>query len=65
MLGIGAISSVVHFIIQPQNKDILLLIRESLFPLLFALILYVIMNIIHQTQPSQTAKMTRRIYKKL
>ncbi len=65
MLGIGAISSVVHFIIQPQNKDILLLIRESLFPLLFALILYIIMNILHQTQQSQTAKTQEEFIKTL
>ena len=56
ILGIGAISSVVHFITYTQNTDVLLLIKESLFPLLLAFILYVIMNILHQTQQSQIAK---------
>ena len=56
MLGIGAIGSIVHFIIHTQNTDIVLLVKESLFPFLFALILYVIMNILHQTQQSQLAK---------
>lgn len=65
MLGTGAISSVLHFIIHTQNTNILLLVRESLFPLLFALILYVIMNILHQTQQSQLAKTQEEFIKVL
>ncbi len=56
MIGIGAISSVVHFIIAPDTSDIILLLRESFFPLLVALILYIVMNILHQTQQSQNAR---------
>jgi len=56
MIGIGAISSVVHFIIQPDTGDIVLLLRESLFPLLVSLLLYIVLNIMHQTQQSQNAR---------
>jgi len=54
MLGIGALSSVLHMIIHPELTDLLLIMRESLFPFLVSLILYLIMNIIHQTEVSQT-----------
>ncbi len=56
MLGIGAISSVVHFIIQPDTSDVIHLLRESLFPLLVAMLLFIVMNILHQTQESETAR---------
>lgn len=56
MIGIGAISSVVHFITHPDTSDTILLIRESLFPLLVALLLYIVMNILHQTQESEHSK---------
>lgn len=65
MLGIGAISSLVHFIIHPDTQDILLLLRESLFPLLVALLLYIVMNILHQTQESENAKSQAQIAKTL
>lgn len=53
MIGIGAISSVVHFIIHPEATDALLILRESFLPLLVALLLYIVMNIMHQTKQSQ------------
>jgi len=56
MIGIGAISSVVHFIIQPDTSDVILLLRESFFPLLVSLLLYIVMNILHQTQQSENAR---------
>ncbi len=56
IVGIGIISSIIHFIVHTQNTNLLLLVRESLFPLLFAFVLYIIMNILHQTQRSQQAK---------
>lgn len=65
MLGIGVIGSVVHFIIHTQNPDILLLVRESFVPFLVALILYVIMNILHQTQQSELAKIQEEFIKVL
>lgn len=56
MVGIGAISSVVHFIIHPDAADVILLLRESFFPLLVALLLYIVMNILHQTQQSENSR---------
>ena len=56
MIGIGAISSVVHFIIQPDVTDVVLLLRESFFPLLVSLFLYIVMNILHQTQQREHSR---------
>ncbi len=56
MVGVGAISSVVHFIIHPEHTNVVLLLRESFFPLLVALLLYLVLNILHQTQQSESAR---------
>lgn len=56
MIGIGAIASLVHFIIHPDTTNVVLLIRESIFPFLVALFLYIVMNILHQTQVSQNSR---------
>lgn len=56
MIGIGAIASLIHFIIHPENKDLLLLTRESVFPFLVALFLYILITILHQNQLSQNDK---------
>ena len=56
MIGIGAISSVVHFIIHPETVDTLLILKESFLPLLVSLLLYIVMNILHQTQQSNQSK---------
>ncbi len=56
MIAIGTIATLVHFIIHPDPSDIILLIRESLIPLLVAIILYIVMNILNQTKESQNAK---------
>ena len=53
MIGIGVISSVAHFITHPEHQDFVLLLRESSFPLLISLLLYVVMNIMHQTVESE------------
>ena len=53
MIVIGVVGSIVHFILHPQSSDILLLLRESLFPLLVSLLLYIMMNIMEQTVRSQ------------
>jgi hypothetical protein len=52
MIGIGVISSVVHFMTHPENQDLVVILRESSFALLVALLLYVIMNVMHQTVES-------------
>jgi len=56
MIGIGTISSVVHFITHPEATDSLLILKESFVPLLVSLLLYIVMNILHQTQQSQQRK---------
>ncbi|MDQ1268236.1 MAG: methyl-accepting chemotaxis protein [Campylobacterota bacterium] len=56
MLGIGAISATLHFITHPEVTDTLLILKESLFPILVSLILYIVMNIMHQTQQSEHSK---------
>lgn len=57
MIGIGFIASIVHFIIHPEVVNILMLVRESLFPLLVSLLLYIVMNIMHQTQEKEHDKL--------
>lgn len=54
ILGAGAISSFIHFIIHPEITDMALLLRESFFPLLIALFFYIVMNILHQTQRTES-----------
>lgn len=56
MVAIGGIGSVVHFILYPDATNTILLIRESLLPLLVSLLLFIIMNIMHQTQQSENAR---------
>ena len=56
MVGIGLISSIVHFIIHPETQNIVMLLRESFFSLLVALLLYIVMNIMHQTQEKENDK---------
>jgi len=56
MLGIGAISAVIHFIIHPESLDMFMALKESFIPILTSLILYIVMNILHQTQQSEQAK---------
>jgi len=65
MIGIGSIATLVHFIIHPESTDILLITRESLFPLLVSLLLYIVMNILHQTQLSQSARTQEEFVKVL
>ena len=65
MIGIGAISSVVHFIIHPEVTDTLLILRESFFPLLVSLLLYIVMNILHQTQQTIQARTQHEFTKEL
>jgi len=56
IIVIGAIGGVVHFILHPDTGDVILLLRESFIPFLVGLLLYIIMNIMHQTQESQSAR---------
>ncbi len=65
MIGIGTISSVVHFMIHPEVTDTLLILRESFFPLLVSLLLYIVMNILHQTQQSMISRTQHEFTKEL
>ncbi len=65
MIGIGAIASLIHFIIHPDTTNVILLLRESIFPLLVALLLYIVMNILHQTQVSQNTRTQEEFVKVL
>lgn len=56
MIGIGAISGVLHFITTPQTADIIIVLKESFIPVLVSLLLYIVMNILHQTQQNEQAK---------
>jgi len=56
MMGIGAISAIVHFIIHPESTNLIMLLRESFFPLLVSLLLYIVLNVLHQTQESESAR---------
>jgi chromosome segregation ATPase len=56
MLGIGAIASVIHFIIAPENQELILVLKGSLIPFLVALMLFIVMNIMHQTQVAENER---------
>jgi len=65
IVGIGIISALLHFIIQPEIKNILLTLKESFIPILVSLLLYIVMNILHQTQQSEQAKTQNEFIKEL
>ncbi|TKI70395.1 hypothetical protein FCU45_03675 [Sulfurimonas crateris] len=65
MLGIGAISAVVHFILHPDSIDMFMALKESFFPILVSLILYIIMNIFHQTQQREQERTQHKFTKAL
>lgn len=56
IIGIGIISGILHFIVQSEDKNLLLLLKESFLPVLVALLLYIVMNILHQTQKNQDTR---------
>jgi len=57
MLAIGAIATLIHFMIHPDLSNVVLLMRESLMPLLVAVFLYIVMNILNQTKESFSGKL--------
>lgn len=65
MMGIGAIGGVVHFIIHPEVTDMFLTLKESFIPILISLLLYIIMNILHQTQKAELARNKQEFTKAL
>ncbi|MDD5373091.1 MAG: hypothetical protein PHO62_06660 [Sulfurimonas sp.] len=65
IVGIGIISALLHFIIKPETANILLTLKESFIPILVSLLLYIVMNILHQTQQSEQAKTQYELIKEL
>jgi len=57
ILGIGVMGSLLHFITHPQITDIVPLLRESFLPMVVAIFLFIILNIVTQIQ--QTDKNTQ------
>ncbi len=49
LLGIGAIGAMVHLLLNPEYEDFYLLFRQALLPLFLGLVLFIFMNIMHQT----------------
>lgn len=64
-VGIGGIGSVVHFIMQPDTQNIVITLKESSFPLLVSLLLYIVMNILHQTQKTENSRTQNEFTKTL
>lgn len=56
IVGVGTISALLHFIIQPEDSNMLLIFKESMLPLLVSLLLYIVMNILYQTMQTEQAK---------
>ena len=56
ILGIGAIASVIHFIISDEHQSVIFVLKGSFIPFLVALMLYIIMNIMHQTQRAENER---------
>ncbi len=50
ILGIGVMGSLLHFIIQPQIDDLILLLRESFLPMIVSIFLYIVLTIVNQIQ---------------
>lgn len=56
MVGIGGIAGVLHFVLYSQTNNLPLLMRDSFLPFLIALIFYLVMNVLHQTQEREKSK---------
>lgn len=65
VIGIGIIGSVFHFITHPEQQNIISLSREASFPLLVSLLLYVVMNIMHQTMETEQKRVQHEFTKVL
>lgn len=53
VLGVGGIGAMMHLLLHPENDDFILLVRESVLPFFVGLMLFIIMNIMRQTQQQQ------------
>ena len=59
ILGIGAIFALVHFILYFESDTLTLVLKESSSSLLVSLLLYVMMNILHQAQKNEEEQFQR------
>jgi hypothetical protein len=65
IVGIGIISALLHFIIQPEDANMLLVLKESFIPILVSLLLYIVMNILHQTMQTEQSRMEQEFIREL
>ena len=59
ILGIGAIFALVHFMLYFVQDNFTLVLKESFSSLLVSLLLYVIMNVLHQAQKNDEEQSQR------
>lgn len=65
ILSIGIISALLHFIIQPENENMLIILKESMIPILVSLLLYIVMNVLYQTVQTEQSKIEQEYLKEL
>lgn len=65
VVGIGIIGSIFHFIVHPEQQNFILLSREAAFPFLVSLLLFMVMNIMHQTVESEQKRVRHEFTKAL
>ncbi|MDX1296002.1 MAG: hypothetical protein R3302_07035 [Sulfurimonadaceae bacterium] len=65
LLGVGAIGSMVHLLLHPENENFLLLFRESLLPLFAGLMLFIVMNILQQARQHRYMQTQQEFTQKL
>ncbi|MEN8008276.1 MAG: hypothetical protein ABFS42_14765 [Candidatus Krumholzibacteriota bacterium] len=69
LLGIGGIGAMIHLLLYPETENFILVFRESLLPFFAGLMLFVIMNIMHQSKQREAARLqndfTQRLMKQV
>jgi hypothetical protein len=65
IVGVGIISALLHFIIQPEDANMLLVLKESFIPILVSLLLYIVMNVLHQTMQTEQSREEQSFIKEL
>ncbi|MEA3372265.1 MAG: hypothetical protein U9Q62_01120 [Campylobacterota bacterium] len=65
LLGVGGIGAMIHLLLHPESENFILLFRESLLPFFAGLMLFVIMNIMHQTKQREATMLQNDFTKHL
>lgn len=65
MLSVGSIGAMLHFMLHPQTNNSNSVIYESLLFMSVSIFLYLVMNILHQNQKTQTQKADKELTKVL